>query len=77
VFSAKPLCEPTPLRGFLCALSSGGPEGAGKLVLGSIRRQESIPAVRFLIALVIVDLLCRFLYAKTFVAFLWRLIYEE
>jgi len=44
----------------LCAPSSGSPGGAGTLVPGSIRRYESIAAVRFLFAIVVVDLMHRF-----------------
>jgi hypothetical protein len=56
VFFAKTWREPTQLRGFLCVPSSRGPDGAGKLALGSIRRPELNAAVRFSIAIVVVDL---------------------
>jgi hypothetical protein len=36
--------------------SSRGPDGAGKFAPGSIRRLASIAAVRFSIAIVVVDL---------------------
>jgi hypothetical protein len=39
--------------------------GARSLVPGSIRRYESIAAVRFLVAVVVVDLIWRFRFAKT------------
>jgi len=56
VFFAKTSREPTQLRGLLCVPSSRSPDGAGKLAPGSIRRLESIAAVRFSIAIVVVDL---------------------
>jgi hypothetical protein len=51
----------------MCALSSGGPDPAGKQPPVSIRRPESIAAVRFPIAIVVVDLTRCFCVAKTFV----------
>jgi len=67
-FSAKPLREPTPLCGFLCATSSCGLVVAGTLAPGSIRRLESIAAVRFLIAIVVLGLSRCFCFAKSFVS---------
>jgi hypothetical protein len=69
VFFAKSSSEPAQLCGFSCAPSSCSLAGAGKLAPGSIRRPESIAAVRFSIAIVVVDLMCCFCCAKTFFGF--------
>jgi hypothetical protein len=65
VFFAKTSREVTQLRGFLCAPSSSGLAGAGKLAAGSVQRPDSITAVRFSIAVVVVDLTRCFCFAKT------------
>jgi hypothetical protein len=67
LFFAKTSLEATQLRGFLFSPSSSGLAGAGKLAPGSIRLPELITAVRFSIALVVVDLTRFFCFAKTFV----------
>jgi len=41
--------------------------GTGTLAPGPIRRPESIPAVRFVVAIIMVDLSRCFRFAKTFV----------
>jgi len=63
----------TQLRGSSCAPSSCGLAGAGTLAPGSIRCPELIAAVRFLIAMVVVDLSRCFCFAKTF----WICLEEE
>jgi hypothetical protein len=55
-FSAKGLRDSTRWHGFVCVLSSCGLAGAGTLAPGSIRRPESIAAVRFVVAITVVDL---------------------
>jgi len=57
VFFAMTSPESTQFRGFFSAPSSVSPDGAGKFAPGSIRRPESIAAVRFPIAIVVVDLM--------------------
>jgi len=66
-FSAKTLHDSTQWRGFVCAPSCCGLAGAGTLAPGSIQRPESIAAVRFVVAIAVVDLSRCFCFAKTFV----------
>jgi len=66
--SAKTLQERTQLSGSSCRSSSGGPEGAWELVLGSIRLETSIAAVRSSFYIVVIYLMRCFVFAKTFVA---------
>jgi len=56
----------TQLRGSSCPPSSRSLAGAGTLAPGSIRCPELIAAVRFLIAIVVVNLSRCFCFAKTF-----------
>ena len=67
-FFAKTVRDSTQLCGFVCAPSSCCLAGAGTLAPGSIRRRESIAAVRFVVAIGVVDLSRCFCFAKTFVA---------
>jgi len=67
MFSAMTSCESTQLHGFWCAPACSGVEGDGKLAPGTFRRPESISADHFSIAIIVVDFMHCFSFAKTFV----------